>query len=293
MRRAFTLIELLVVIAIIAILLAILLPALGAARQASKSTLCLSNLRQLALGWSIYADENKDVMVAHRAPNLPGGAGNPANIYDVGNGLKIRPTWIARMGAAVGIYPHNEPSVTDTRQDYDSKVFVCPLTPEWTDERNASYGYNYQFLGNSRVTNGKYNNYPVKRSRLHTLDKTVVAADSLGTAAAYPTAGRMPYENNGTNEAALGNESFSIDPPRLNPAGDMASAPRRNGAHARHMGRVNVLFADTHAGTMTLSDLGYVTLADGSYETFGSGPVRPHNRFFGGTGHDLDAPPLP
>jgi len=98
--RAFTLIELLVVIAVIAVLIGILLPALGAARQSSKSTLCLSNLRQLAFGWQAYADENRDVMVAHRAPNLAGGTANPQNWYEVGNGMKFRPTWIARRRGA-------------------------------------------------------------------------------------------------------------------------------------------------------------------------------------------------
>ena len=61
-RDGFTLIELLVVIAIIAILAAIILPALSRAKMQSEGTKCESNLRQLALGWSIYAGDNKDVL---------------------------------------------------------------------------------------------------------------------------------------------------------------------------------------------------------------------------------------
>jgi prepilin-type N-terminal cleavage/methylation domain-containing protein/prepilin-type processing-associated H-X9-DG protein len=52
--QGFTLIELLVVISIIALLIAILLPALGAAREAARSSVCLGNLRQLATANAAY-----------------------------------------------------------------------------------------------------------------------------------------------------------------------------------------------------------------------------------------------
>ncbi len=54
-RKNFTLIELLVVIAIIAILAALLFPALGSAREQAKTLSCLSNKKQIALGFACYA----------------------------------------------------------------------------------------------------------------------------------------------------------------------------------------------------------------------------------------------
>lgn len=211
--RASTLIELLVVIAVIALLIGLLLPALGSARHTTRGTLCLSNFRQLALGWTMCADENRDTMLPMRPADLGGGAGNPANHYEVGNGLKVQPRWIATMGSHVGLYPFAEPSTTNQRQDYLGKVYQCPAAAERTDESNHAYGYNYQFQGNSRITAGRYHNYPLKRSRIQTFYGTLLASDSMGTAAGFAAASRVAYKLRGTNLDGIESHAYTLDPP--------------------------------------------------------------------------------
>ncbi|MFG0249270.1 MAG: DUF1559 domain-containing protein [Phycisphaeraceae bacterium JB051] len=61
-QRGFTLIELLVVISIIALLISILLPALRSARAASRNMACMSQLKQIQLGATMYISDFKGVL---------------------------------------------------------------------------------------------------------------------------------------------------------------------------------------------------------------------------------------
>jgi prepilin-type N-terminal cleavage/methylation domain-containing protein/prepilin-type processing-associated H-X9-DG protein len=72
-QGGFTLIELLVVIAIIAILAAMLVPTLAKAKGKSHSAVCQNNLKQLQMGWLMYAHDDDDLLVPNKDAAGPGG----------------------------------------------------------------------------------------------------------------------------------------------------------------------------------------------------------------------------
>ncbi len=95
----FTLIELLVVVAIIAVLVAILLPALGMAREIARSSVCLSNQKQIAIGIQIYSVDYNDYLApcstnSQYSPYvmayIPGVTANPPYIFNIGHLYQLK-----------------------------------------------------------------------------------------------------------------------------------------------------------------------------------------------------------
>ena len=130
--KGFTLIELLVVIAIIAILAALLLPVLSNAKAKAQRTICLNNLRQIALGVRIYSDEAND-----SAPALE-------------HGQKIWFRYRELLQSYLGLKSPPSP---------DDKVFVCPADTFYYRLNVTNGTMNYVPQGHYAQSNFDYSSY--------------------------------------------------------------------------------------------------------------------------------------
>src|SRR6201988_4702864 len=87
-NRGFTLIELLVVIAIIAILAAILFPVFAQAREKARQASCLSNMKQIGLGMTMYVQDYDETFPCNPWNGQP--VGTADNDYG-------KPTYVTRF----------------------------------------------------------------------------------------------------------------------------------------------------------------------------------------------------
>ncbi|MBI3835841.1 MAG: type II secretion system protein [Planctomycetes bacterium] len=271
--RAFTLLELIVVIGVMTLLIGILVPSLSSARRQAKGNACISQLKGVASGVTVYLSENKDQFPPGRLEHVP--PSDTSKFY-VNDQHVQSPRWQWFLYPSVGpvFDVGSDPRIQSriNSQGYfadddkwpnttaiSNKIFVCPAFDDdryVNDIRNGSYGYNYQYLGNARqdFEKDRWDNFSVGLHKVKSPSGTVTVADSRGASTPH------------------GKTAYLLDPPRLateqnamhmGPAaedvqhGDDPGVMQFSPVEMRHNKLGNVMFADGHGQTLSLKDLGY------------------------------------
>ena len=313
-RPGFTLVELLVVIGIIVVLVSLLLPALASSREAARSTQCPSNLRQMIFATMQYAHHSNGVLPPHK---VPVGQNLTVRVGDDADGVVVeKPRWPTILGqyweGTFDIDEYRALAAATGKTDDEfavirNGILLCPDAPERNTVRNIGYGYNYQFLGNSRAKHfdapsslpgAQFARYPVGQGSVSVSRMTVVYADSMGSAGEWPSNERGSYSGTERLMNSVGNHGYTLDPPRsftrdgadfsnahYGPS-ECTAASRMCPVEPRHAGRANVVFLDGHVGSLTPEDLGYSVNTDGSFNRNGI-----TNKYFSGAGTDRNPAP--
>lgn len=212
--RGFTLIELLVVISIIAILAAMLFPAFARARENARRTSCLSNLKQIGLGFLQYAQDYDE--------SYP---------FAAFNGVVYAPqsSWTTSTQAYIkSVQLYRCPSDGSPRWD-------APIVPPSTPPFTTSYILNGWF------SSGKDNGFG-KLSSVQEPSRAVMMGEKGDNLAAmlsvsdqfYPFYWGSPPEQ--TVSTMMGSACWNA-----------ASNKPREVAVERHLEGANYLYADGHA----------------------------------------------
>ncbi len=206
----------LVVIAIIGILAALLLPAIARSKQKALQTVCRGNLKQLALGFSMYVGDFQEQLPAPGSKSKYGPHEEDWIWWQHGRG--ITNSTIARYVSG-----------------FQAKLFTCPMDMEARQLQTEGFledePYRYSYALTSYDLTNKFN---PGMATIITLKKEV-----------FPF--RMSQVKNPSAKIMLAEEDReTIDDPRFVPLGK-----KQNLISPRHGQKGNVVFADMHIETVT------------------------------------------
>jgi prepilin-type N-terminal cleavage/methylation domain-containing protein/prepilin-type processing-associated H-X9-DG protein len=210
-RRAFTLIELLVVIAIIAILAAILFPVFAQARGKARQALCLSNVKQFALAFTMYAQDYDETNCPLFISN-----GQPAGNMTDQNGIVWYNNYLSWQQLC---YPYMK----------STGVIRCPESP---GQDPAGSILNLNYAANAEVFSSSV---PHTLSQITRPAETISVLDGARPEISWVTVSRGPS----------GSKQYVPGTPQPSCATDPWCVKDK-----RHNGGVNVGFCDGHAKWM-------------------------------------------
>jgi len=214
-RRAFTLIELLVVIAIIAILAAILFPVFAQARGKARQAMCLSNVKQFALAFTMYAQDYDETNVPLFISN-----GQPAGNMTDANGIVWYNNYLSWQQL---LYPYMK----------STGVIRCPESPG-QDPTGSILNLNY--AGNAEVFSSSSNVIKPRTLAMITRPAEIIAVlDGARPEISWVTVSRGPS----------GSKQYIPNTPQPSCATDVWCVKDK-----RHNGGGNVGFCDGHAKWM-------------------------------------------
>lgn len=152
-------VELLVVIAIVALLAALLSPALRQARESAHRLQCVSNLKQIGVGFVQYLQDNNDAL--------------PLAEENDGGPPKEGTSWFDVVGKE--IYPNMNPNGVYYTSP-PPQIFKCPNNVKaGYGRQNLSYGYNYVYLGSF------VDHVSRRLGDINNPSETIMVADSSGS----------------------------------------------------------------------------------------------------------------
>ena len=179
---AFTLTELLVVLATVGILALVVLPALAGTQPGSAKVIqCLNNMRQMAVAWTLYAEDNHDRLVNNfditgtqaeissknyrNWSNDVLGWGNTPSITNL-DGIRLAPFYQYTMSLVIYRCPADQYlsalqmaiGWTARPRSYSMNCFLGPTSLNWTSDGNGFFPNYRQFLKTSAIP-APYNLY--------------------------------------------------------------------------------------------------------------------------------------